>query len=81
MLNFSNMQHSPSDPKGSRVVNVSIIAPYCDQKHPTLFTPMLFKVLQPFDHLRFIGALGTNYQAGFYGDKGNHIITWDQRSL
>ena len=81
VLNFSNTQRSPSHPKGSGVVNVSIIAPYCDQKSPTLFTPMLIKALQPFDHLRFMGVLGTNYKTGFYGDNGNHIISWDQRSL
>lgn len=81
VLTFSDTQRTPSDPKGSGVVNVSIIAPYCDQDKPTLFTPMLIKALQPFDHIRFMGVLGTNYQAGFYGDKGNHIISWDQRSF
>ena len=79
VLAFNNTQRTPSDPKRSGVVNISIIAPYCDQKNPTLFNPMLIKALQPFDHLRFMGVLGTNYQAGFYGDMGNHIISWDQR--
>lgn len=82
-LNFTNTQCSPSDAKGSGVVNVSIIAPCCDQMNLTLFTPMLIKAMDPlnFDHIRFMGVLGTNYQAGFCGDKGNHIITWDQRSF
>ena len=66
---------------GSGVVNVSIIAPYCNQENPTLFNPMLIKALEPFDHLRFMGILGTNYKTGFYGDQGNHIISWDQRSF
>ena len=81
VLAFNNNQRTPSDPKGSGVVNVSIIVPYCGQKNPTLFNPMLIKALQPFDHLRFMGILGTNYKAGFYGDQGNHIISWDQRSF
>ena len=66
---------------GSGVVNVSIIAPYCNQETPALFNPMLIKALEPFDHLRFMGILGTNYKTGFYGDQGNHIISWDQRSF
>jgi hypothetical protein len=28
-----------------------------------------------------MGITGTNYKAGFYGDKGHHIFEWDQRSL
>ena len=81
VLAFNDTQRTPSDPKGSGVVNISIIAPYCNQKNPTLFTPMFIKALQPFDHLRFMGLLGTNYKTGFYGDTGNHIISWDQRSF
>ena len=81
VLAFNNTQRTPSDPKGSGVVNISLIAPYCDQKNPTLFTPMFIKALQPFDHLRFMGLLGTNYKTGFYGDTGNHIIAWDHRSF
>ncbi len=77
-LMFQNMQRSPSAAQGSGVLN---IAPYCDQKNMTLFTPMFIKVLEPFDHLRFMGALGTNYKPGYYGDKVNHIITWNHRSL
>lgn len=75
VLAFNNTQRTPSDPKGSGVVNVSIIAPYCNQENPTLFNPMLIKALQPFDHLRFMGILGNNYKTGFYGDQGNHIIS------
>jgi len=37
--------------------------------------------LKPFDHLRFMGWLGTNYAAGYYGDQGHHLIQWDQRPL
>lgn len=81
VLLFQNTQRSPSASPGSGMVNVSIIAPYCDQKNWTVFTPNFIKALDPFDHLRFMGALGTNYQPGYYGDKGNHIITWDQRGL
>ena len=81
VLMFTATQRTPSDPEGSGITNVSIIAPYCDQNNPSLFTPMFLKALQPFDHLRFMGVLGTNYQAGYYGDKGNHIISWDQRSF
>ena len=51
VLYFNNTQRTSSDPKGSGVVNISIIAPYCDQKNPTLFTQMFIKALQPFDHL------------------------------
>ena len=79
VLWFNNTQRSPSSAQGSGVVNVSIIAPYCDQKNPTIFTPMFIIALQPFDHIRFMGILGTNYQPGYYGDQGNHIISWDQR--
>lgn len=81
VLLFQNTQRSPLATQGSGVVNVSIVAPYCDQNNATLFTPMFIKALEPFDHLRFMGALGTNYKPGYYGDKGSHIITWDQRSL
>lgn len=80
-LQFDNTQRLPTAAQGSGVVNISIIAPYCDQKNTTLFTPMFIKAMQPFDHLRFMGTLGTNYKPGYYGDKGNHIISWDQRSL
>lgn len=80
-LQFENTQRSPTAAQGSGVVNISIIAPYCDQKNTTFFTPMFIKAIQPFDHLRFMGTLGTNYKPGYYGDKGNHIISWDQRSL
>ena len=80
VLMFSNTQRTPSSPINSGVTNISIIAPFCDQSNPTLFNPYYIKALNPFDHIRFMGILGTNYQAGFYGDKGNHIISWDQRS-
>ena len=81
VLYFNNTQRTPSDSKGSGLVNISIIAPYCDQNNPTLLNPMLIKALQPFDHLQFMSVLGTNYQADYYGDTGNHIISWDQRSF
>ena len=81
VLNFSNTQRTPASPIGSGVTNVSIIAPYCDSKNPTLFTPDFIKALAPFDHMRFMGITGTNYKAGYYGDKGNHIFEWDQRSM
>ena len=80
VLMFTNTRRTPSSPNNTGVTNISIIAPYCDQNNPTLFTPAFIKALQPFDHMRFMGVLGTNYQAGYYGDKGNHIIEWDQRS-
>lgn len=81
VLMFENTKRSPSASQGTGVVNISIIPPYCDQKNTTLFTPMFLKALEPFDHLRLMGATGTNYKPGYYGDQGNHIITWDQRSL
>lgn len=81
VLMFTNTQRSPSHSNNTGILNISIIPPYCDQSNPTVFTPMFIKALQPFDHLRFMGVLGTNYQAGYYGDKGNHIIEWGQRSF
>ena len=83
VLMFTNTKRTPSSPQNSGVTNVSIIAPYCVQKSgpPPTFNPYFIKALQPFDHMRFMGILGTNYQAGFYGDTGNHIISWDQRSF
>ena len=35
---FSNTSRSLQSPKNSGVTNISIIAPYCDQTRPTLFT-------------------------------------------
>jgi hypothetical protein len=81
VLLFSNTQRTPSSPNNTGVTNISIIAPYCDQSNPTLFNPYFIKALEPFDHMRFMGVLGTNYQAGYYGDTGNHIFSWDQRSF
>lgn len=81
VLMFSNTSRTPRSAKHSGVTNVSIIAPYCDQENPTIFTLMFIKALQPFDHMRFMGLTGTNYKAGYYGDMGHHIIEWEQRSL
>ena len=33
------------------------------------------------DYLRFMGWLNTNFDPGYYGDAGHHLINWADRSL
>jgi hypothetical protein len=90
LLNFTNTKRSASSPLGSGVTNISLILPNHTFADGPLDTDAQFfadwgiatvKQIPKLNHARFMGAMATNYEAGFYGDTGHHIFEWDQRTL
>lgn len=88
VLNFSSTQRSKSAPMGTGVANITLVQPNHTFADASMGGAFFSKNLQAaigevkhLKHARFMGMLGTNYNAGYYGVPGNGIISWDQRSL
>mmetsp|Transcript_16217 Transcript_16217/g.18048 ORF Transcript_16217/g.18048 Transcript_16217/m.18048 type:complete len:591 (+) Transcript_16217:29-1801(+) len=81
VLEFKNTQRNASAPMNSGFSSLKIIQPGYDVNTDQVITDWVMSALAPFDHLRFMGATGTNYQTGYYGDKGHHIFGWEDRCM
>lgn len=79
ILTFSNTIRTPDAGTNTGITNLRCIRP--DYPASQLFTTEFINALAPFNHLRFMGWLDTNYAAGYYGDPGHHIIEWADRGL
>jgi len=81
VLSFTNTKRTPTSPSGSGITELKVYRPGVDPSSNKLWMDYFLNALKPFDHLRFMGWLGTNYNAGYYGDQGHHLISWEQRPL
>ena len=95
ILNFSNTRRASGGPVNAGVTNISVVLPNHTFADAPLVAgqggdgPQFFadwgvatvKNIPKLTHARFMGAMDTNYEPGFYGDAGHHIIDWSQRSL
>jgi hypothetical protein len=80
-LTFTDTQRTPTFPLNSGITNLKFIRPGYAANTTQIFTDRLLTALEPFAYLRFMDVLGTNEAPGFYGDPGNHLLTWAERSL
>jgi hypothetical protein len=81
VLTFTNTQRTASSPTNTGITNLKLIRPGYPANTTQIFTDRLLKAFAPFSFIRFMGALNTNYDAGYYGDSGHHLIEWAERSL
>ena len=80
-LSFFNTQRSASSPPNSGFTNLTIMRPGHAGDGPAVWSPEVVAMLSAPDHVRFMGATGTNNQAGYYGDVGHHYLSWEHRCL
>ncbi len=78
-LNFADTVRTPGAGTNTGITNLKCIRPGYPASQ--IFATEFVNSLAPFSHLRFMGWLGTNYTAGYYGDPGHHIIEWADRAL
>ncbi|NJR60769.1 MAG: hypothetical protein HC769_19265 [Cyanobacteria bacterium CRU_2_1] len=81
ILTFTNTKRTPTHESNTGITNLKLIRPGYASDTTQLFTDRLLSAYQPFSFIRFMGVTNTNYDAGFYGDPGHHIIEWNERSL
>lgn len=80
VLNFSNTQRASNAPVNSGFTNFVVNPPGYEGSTAT-FTNEFLATLPPFNHIRFMGATGTNTNPGYYGDAGHHALEWSNRAL
>ena len=79
ILTFTGTQRTPDAGINTGFTNLKCIRPGYPASQT--FTTEFLNALVPFNHLRFMGWLDTNHDAGYYGDPGHHIIQWADRAL
>jgi len=79
VLNFSSTVRTPGAGTNTGITNLKCIRPAYPSSQ--IFATEFLNALAPFSHMRFMGWLDTNYDAGDYGDPGHHIIEWADRAL
>ncbi len=80
VLNFRATRRSHEQPEGTGIANLRFVRPGYPVATSELFTSNFLNSLKPFKFLRFMGWQDTNYQAGYYGDVGHHLIRWENRT-
>ncbi|AIE83896.1 hypothetical protein [Fimbriimonas ginsengisoli] len=80
ILAFTHTQRDSWSPPLSGITGLRLIRPGYPADTHEVFTKDFLKALQPFSYLRTMGWLDTNYQAGYYGDRGHHLIRWEDRT-
>ena len=80
VLKFSETRRSPQSTAPDGITDLRVYRPGTGSPGQ-IFTNDLIKALAPFSYLRCMGWLGTNFQPGFYGDTGHHLIGWNDRTL
>jgi hypothetical protein len=86
VIQITNTQRNASAPVGSGFTNLRIMRPgHYDDTTNSAFTlsPEMKQLVtnSTFNHIRFMGATGTNSQAGYYGDEGHHYLDFTDRCL
>lgn len=79
VLNFADTVRTPGAGTNTGLTNLKCIRPGYPASQ--IFATEFVNSLAPFSHMRFMGWLGTNYNAGSYSDPGHHIIEWADRAL
>jgi hypothetical protein len=81
VLEFGKTRRTPSDAVGTGITDLRCIRPGYPASNPPVFTKTFLNAVKPFAYLRCMGWLDTNFQAGYYGDTGHHMIRWSDRTL
>jgi len=79
VLNFSDTIRTPGAGTNTGITNLKCIRPGYPSSQ--IFATEFLNVLAPFSHMRFMGWLDTNFDSGYYGDPGHHVIEWADRAL
>jgi hypothetical protein len=83
-LKFEGTQATPVSPNNTGFTNLKFLAPGYKDKPEQLFTDNWAAVLKPFDHIRWMGATGTNsysWKCGGDNAAGCSVIEWADRNL
>lgn len=84
VLTFRNTRRTPQSANGTGFTNLRITYPKYANQTDKLFIDELIKALEPFDHMRFMGWLGTNYNPWLCGGDDAvpcSVIEWADRPL
>lgn len=84
VIDFTNTRRTSKSANGTGFTNLRITYPGYDHDTDQLFVSPLYEALKPFDHMRFMGFLGTNYQPWMCGgDMAVYcsVIEWKDRPL
>jgi fibronectin type 3 domain-containing protein len=80
-ISFTNTQRTATSGVNTGITNLQVVRPGFSTSGTQIFDPAFLTALAPFSYLRFMGWLGTNFNPGYYGDTGHHLIQWADRSL
>lgn len=83
-LKFTDTQRTPKDPKGSGFVNFTLNRPGYEGRESQLMTDNWAKLMKTFDHLRWMGATGTNsyfWTCGGENAGGCSVVEWADRNM
>jgi hypothetical protein len=81
VLAFRNIVRTNGAPAGSGFTRLRAIRPGYLADTTQVFTDDFLKALRPFAVLRLMDWLSSNYNPGYYGDEGHHILEWKNRRL
>lgn len=79
ILSFTNTKRTASSPSGSGFTHLKIIRPGYPADTTQVFTTEFLRALKPFSVLRYMDALETNHNPGYFGDTGHHALDWKDR--
>lgn len=81
VLEFRTTRRGPRSASADGFTDLHVIRPGFSLAAKQTFDPAFVNALKPFAYMRFMGWMDTNFQAGYYGDKGHHVIRWEDRTL
>lgn len=80
-IQFTNTQRTAGSGTNTGITNLRIIRPDYPADTTQIFDTSFLTAIAPFSWLRFMNWLNTNFDPGYYGDPGHHLINWADRSL
>ncbi len=81
ILEFNQTRRTARSSGSDGFTDLHVIRPGYPANSKQTFDSAFIAALKPFAYMRFMGWLDTNFQAGYYGDKGHHLIHWNERTL
>ncbi|XP_065175681.1 uncharacterized protein LOC135805558 [Sycon ciliatum] len=84
VIEFTNTRRTSKSENGTGFTNLRITYPGYEHNTEQLFLDPYLEALKPFDHMRFMGFTGTNYQPWMCGgDEAVYcsVIEWKDRPL